>query len=327
MPGRIRLATFNMQNLEDIAGQQPTLTQRINLMSPQLVRLDADILCLQEIAARKVGNTFDLPVLDTFFAGTQYATYNRASASVGTGQRSLVILSRFSIVNSEQILNALAPRPSYQRVTSVPPDTSATPVGWERPILRAAIQIDATHQLQLVNVHFKSRIPTDIPGQKVNQADPTSPWRTASGWAEGSFLSSMKRVGQALETRILIDRLFQAQADALIAVCGDFNADAVEVPVQAIRGDVEDNDNPALAAFTMVACERTVPEPARYSLLHHGQPTMIDHILVSRPLLTFYRHTEIHNELLHDKSQASATDVKYPESDHAPVVAEFEIPP
>jgi predicted extracellular nuclease len=109
-------------------------------------------------------------------------------------------------------------------------------------------------------------------------------------------------------------------------VGGDFNSDATEVPLAAIKGEVEDNDNPALAARTMVACEQTVPEQARYSLFHHGKGLMLDHVLVSRSLLAFYSHTEIHNEVLHDESSAFATDVKFPESDHAPVVAEFTLP-
>jgi hypothetical protein len=43
-------------------------------------------------------------------------------------------------------------------------------------------------------------------------------------------------------------------------------------------------------------------------------------------MLAFYRGSEVHNELIHDESIAFATDDKYPESDHAPVIAEFEIP-
>jgi exonuclease III len=53
---------------------------------------------------------------------------------------------------------------------------------------------------------------------------------------------------------------------------------------------------------------------------------MLDHMLVTRDLLAFYRGSEIHNELLHDESAAFAVDKKFPESDHAPVVATFEIP-
>ena len=53
---------------------------------------------------------------------------------------------------------------------------------------------------------------------------------------------------------------------------------------------------------------------------------MLDHMLVTRNLLAHYRGSEIHNELLHDESAAFAVDRKYPESDHAPVVATFDLP-
>lgn len=69
--------------------------------------------------------------------------------------------------------------------------------------------------------------------------------------------------------------------------------------------------------------EHTVPEPARYTLFHQGKGQMLDHMLVTRNLLAHYRGSEIHNEILHDESAAFAQDIKYPESDHAPVVATF----
>jgi len=123
---------------------------------------------------------------------------------------------------------------------------------------------------------------------------------------------------------MLIDKLFDENENALIAVCGDFNADLDEVPVEAIRGDVENTGNDRLTGRVLVPCERTIPEPARFSLIHHGRGEMIDHLLVSRSLLRHYLGSEIHNELLHDESVAFGTDVKFPESDHAPVIAEFE---
>jgi exonuclease III len=128
-----------------------------------------------------------------------------------------------------------------------------------------------------------------------------------------------------MEARILIDRLFDANEDALIAICGDFNAEADEVSVEAIRGDVENTGNSQLAKRVMLPCEQTIPEPSRFSLLHRGKGRMLDHVMISRSLLTHYKGTEIHNELLHDESQAFATDKQYPESDHAPVVAEFAL--
>jgi predicted extracellular nuclease len=136
----------------------------------------------------------------------------------------------------------------------------------------------------------------------------------------------MKRVSQALEVRRLVDQILDTDPDAQIVVAGDFNATPDDVPVLAIRGTVEDTGNPQLANRILVPVEQTVPEPARYTLFHQGHGQMLDHMLVTRNLLAHYRGTEIHNEVLHDESAAFADDTKYPESDHAPVVANFEFP-
>jgi predicted extracellular nuclease len=246
----------------------------------------------------------------------------KADGSEVYDERNLVILSRFDISAHHQYKNDFAFAPLYRKVTEEPREDKAKEVAWERPILYAKVSLAGSNVLHVVNVHLKSRIPTNIDGQKVG----SYAWKTASGWTEGYFLSSMKRVGQALETRMLIDSLFDENEDAHIAVCGDFNADLEDVPVAAIRGNVEDTGNVNLVKRIMVPCEQTIPEPSRFSLYHHGKGCMLDHLLVSRSLLAFYRGSEIHNEVLHDESVSYATDKKYPESDHAPVVADFELP-
>ncbi|MFN8524134.1 MAG: endonuclease/exonuclease/phosphatase family protein [Chloroflexota bacterium] len=323
----VRIATFNMENLTDGPDERPPLAARIAVMKPQLTRLNADVLCLQEIIGTATPPPDHLVALDTMLAGTQYAGYNRVFTA-GSGNTSghpdqrCVILSRFPITSSDQLKNKLAKAPRYQKVTAQPPAASAENVAWERPILYAKVTLPGGKTLHTITVHLKSKIPTDIAGQKVNRFV----WKSAAAWAEGSFISSMKRVGQALEVRILVDQIFDAEPDAFIVVCGDFNADLDDVPLAAIRGDVENNGNKELAGRVLVPCEKTIPEPARYSLFHHGRGEMIDHLLISRPLLAFYRHVEIHNEVLHDESVANADDPQFPESDHAPVVAELALP-
>jgi predicted extracellular nuclease len=178
----------------------------------------------------------------------------------------------------------------------------------------------------VLNLHLKSKIATTIAGQKLDDFT----WKTPAAWAEGSFISSMKRLGQALQVRLEIDRLFDQAGLAgdpapLIAICGDFNAESDEVPLQAICGQVEDTGNPAHGPRVLVACENQVAESTRYSLFHLGRGEMIDHVLASRALLATLEHTEIHNEYLPDESGAFRTDVKFPESDHAPVVAQFTL--
>ncbi|MEN8261429.1 MAG: endonuclease/exonuclease/phosphatase family protein [Pseudomonadota bacterium] len=328
MSTKLRIATFNLENLDDKPGKKPTLGERIAVMRPQLLRVNADSVCLQEVNGQETpGNPRRLLALEQLLADTPYAHYCKVSTITEDGvqvydERNLVILSRLEIAEHRQYRHDFAPAPRYQKVTAKPEESEAKAVTWERPLLHAKIKLDDTKTLDLINAHLKSRLPTNITGQKVNHYT----WKTSSGWAEGFFLSSMKRVGQALEARMLIDALFDANENALIAVCGDFNADLDEVPMEAIRGDVENTGNKDLAKRVMVPCERTIPESARFSLLHHGRGAMIDHLLVSRTLLAYYKGAEIHNELLHDESVAFGTDVKFPESDHAPVIAEFELP-
>ncbi len=76
----------------------------------------------------------------------------------------------------------------------------------------------------------------------------------------------------------------------------------------------------------MLPCELGIPESSRFSLYHRGKGKMLDHLLASRSLLGCFKGAEVHNELLHDESVAFATEGKFPESDHAPVIAEFELP-
>lgn len=324
---RLRIATFNLENLDDRPGEKPTLSERIAVMRPQLLRLDADILCLQEANGQEVaGQPRQLLALQQLLAETPYQDYHRVSTTTADlknvfDERNLVILSRFEILASQQYKHQFAPAPFYRSVTATPLEV-AKEISWERPILHARVKVAEDRVLDVINVHLKSKLPTPISGQKVNNFT----WKSASGWAEGFFISSMKRVGQALETRILIDQLFDANENAWIVVCGDFNAEADEVPMEAIRGDLENTANAQLIRRVMVLCENTIPQPARYSLFHRGHGKMLDHVLISRSLLTYYRGAEIHNELLHDESLAFATDQVFPESDHAPVVAEFNIP-
>jgi len=331
MPISLRIATFNLENLDDKPGLKPSLAERIAVLQPQIARLRADILCLQEVNGQEQpGQPRQLLALDKLLQGTACAGYHRAHTVTAENQpydeRNLVILSRFPIIDKQQIRNSLSEKPLYRPITAHPPENAAKELGWERPLLKVTIDLGNAGKLHLINLHLKSKIPSDISGQKVDQYT----WRSVAGWAEGYFISSMKRVGQALEARILVDSIFDAAEAAgerpFIAVCGDFNADIDDVPVHAIRGQVEDTGNPSLLGRIMVPCELSVPEPARYSLLHLGKGNMLDHLLVSRPLLEFYRGTEIHNELLPDESGAFRTDAQFPESDHAPVVGEFQLP-
>lgn len=324
---QLRLATFNLENLDDGPNERPPLAERIAIMRPQLQRLRADIVCLQEVHSQGVSGARHFGALDTLLAGTELLGFHRAW-TVTTGgqpydQRNLVTLSRWPITAVDVLRDSSAARPSYRYVTADPPDPLAEPMGWERPMLHCKIALPGALALDLINVHLKSKLATTVKGQKLDRFT----WRSPSAWAEGSFVSAMKRLGQALQARLLIDRLFDERGnDAAIAICGDFNAEADEVTMRAICGPVEETGNPLHAPRVMVPCENNVPPSARYTLLHLGRGAMLDHVIVSRSLLRWFDHAEIHNEALPDESGAFRDDRRFPESDHAPVVADFVLP-
>lgn len=326
----LRIATFNLENFDETgAGERPSLAERIYLMRPQIVRLRADIACLQEVNGQeRPGQPRALLALSELLAETNLAEGQLVSTQPVDGdggvydERNLVVATTLPVTAREQLRNDLVEELSYQRLTAIPQDTAAVQIGIERPVLHVQLTLSDGATLHVINVHLKSKIPTNMPGQKVDNFT----WRSADSWAEGSFISSMKRMSQAVEVRRLVDQILDTNPDARIVVAGDFNAAPDEVPVMCIRGDVENTGNPDLAGRVLVPIEHTIPAPARYTLFHQGRGEMLDHMLITRNLLAHYRGSEIHNEILHDESAAFATDLKFPESDHAPVVATFVFP-
>lgn len=323
-----RISTFNLENFDETAaGEQPSLAERVRLMRPQIMRLRADVACFQEVNGQERPNQpRALLALGELITGTNLDGANIVSTKPAGdavyNERNIVVVTHLPVLAHQQLRNDLVDEPSYRRLTANPADPAPVQIGVERPILHVQLEMSGPLTLHVVNVHLKSKIPTDIPGQMIDNYT----WRTAAGWAEGSFISSMKRMSQALEVRRLVDQILDGDPDARIVVAGDFNAAPDEVAVLAIRGDVENTGNADLINRILVPIEHTIPQSARYTLFHQGRGEMLDHMLITRNLLGFYRGSEIHNEILHDESAAFAVDKKFPESDHAPVVATFDFP-
>lgn len=263
----MRVATFNLENLDETTS--PSLETRIQVLRPQLRRLNADILCLQEVNGQeRPGQKRQLLALEALLADTPYAdgysiTTTLTSNHEPYNERNLVILSKYPLLTSRQIRNDYVGELLYRRITAVPHEAEAKEVSWERPILH--VRVDHPQgPIDIINLHLKSRIPTPIPGQK----EGPYAYKTVEGWGEGYFISSMKRVGQALEARFMIDELLNDDPNARIIICGDFNSEPGDVPVEAIAGRIENTGNAALGFRQMISCSNSIPKASRYSHLH-----------------------------------------------------------
>jgi len=326
----MRIATFNLENLDDRPARAPGLEERLPILRPQLERLEADVICLQEIAAQPQSARKHAPrsfrALDRLIEGTAYAGFHRAASRLKDREgpldvHNLVILSRPPIAAYRQYWHDLVAPPHYTLATAAPPVSAPEPIGWDRPVLHAEIDLAGGRRLHVFNLHLRAPLAAFIAGQKEGEFT----WRSVAGWAEGFFLAAIKRNGQALEARLAVERVLDAEPAALIAVLGDMNAEMREMPLRILRGAEEDTANGALAGRVLVPLERAVPQSQRYSVLHAGQPLMLDHVLVSRSLLAHFRKVEIHNEGLEDEVVGYALAHGSPETFHAPVVAEFEL--
>ena len=326
----LRVATFNLDGFGPRTVGDTAADSRIPALRSAFERLNADVLCLQEVNAQSEraghGTPRSLDALDRLIQGTIYESHDWC-VSTSPDRRApldvhnLVVLSRSPIRDHRQFWHEMVPPPIYRPATADPPATEALEQRWDRPALYAMLETDGGRPLHLFNLHLRAPLAAFVAGQK----EGAFAWKSARGWAEGFYMSTLKRVGQALEVRFAVDAILDTDADSWIIVCGDMNADAFEMPVRVLRADVEDTGNPALAPRMLEPIERLAPEADRFSVIHAGHKHMLDHILVSRGLSQRCRKVEIHNAGLPDEVFEESTIGESSPSNHAPLVAEFDI--
>ncbi len=314
-----RLATFNLENLDWSATKADAFALRTGALRPLLEALDADILCLQEIHAQRVHKrgARQYVALDQLLATTRYANFHRATtvrpgADVPADVHNLAILSRWPMRARRQIHHDIVARwnwPAPREADGSEPEP--VEIVWDRPLLYALVELPNDRALHVVNLHLR--------------APRASPVATARGLGssraqiEGQYVAALKREGQALEARLFAETLFDAEPDALIAVAGDFNADAHDAPTRLLRGG---KDEGAHGPRVLVPLEERVEPSRRFTVIHAGRPTLIDHLLASPALAAAWRETAILNEGLQDEVYAQEFVAA---SLHAPVVAKFEL--
>lgn len=327
----LRLASFNVENLGEEGGDAPALAARIEALRPVLTTISADILCLQEVSAKRSGPGHHRPrslaALDAVLTDTPYRSFHRvATVNPETGHlrdiHNLVILSRLPVLGSQQVQHELVPPPAWRRLTGQPEAAMPEPVIWERPLLHARLALADGRTLHVINLHLRAPLPAMVPGAK----DGPWRWRDTRAFAEGCFLAELKRAGQAFEARLLIDQIFDAEPEALLIVAGDFNAGAGEMPVKTIAATSEETGNAELDGRGLRTLSATVPQPRRFTVLHGGEPLMLDHLLASRNLANSFRCAEILNERIGDELFDWLWRRQTAGSHHAPVIAEFDLP-
>ena len=322
----MRIASFNLEDFGSPRKGGAAFEERAAVLRPQLERLRADVLCLQEVNARKIGTGRRPMDLERLIEGTSYAHHTLTISSGVTGDgpadvHNLAVLSRLPIVEKHSVRHSLVEPLGFVSHSGDPPKRDASVLTWDRPLQHLVLALPSGRHLHLCNVHLRAPLAVAIQGQK---SGPHA-WKTVSGWAEGFFAAAVKRAGQALELRLVLERIFDNEPDAFIAVCGDFNAQDHDTALRLVCAGEDDTGSGHLAGRVLTPVERSLPGDRRFTVLHHGSPEMLDHILASRALFGHLAGFEIHNEMLEDELVAYHRIDRPPESLHAPIIAIFDL--
>jgi endonuclease/exonuclease/phosphatase family metal-dependent hydrolase len=322
----MRVATFNIESLDVSPQAHVDLETRVTVLRPVLERLAADVLCLQEVNGQRVPGKKgrQLIALDRLLAGTRYQNYMRAIASPGgagiADVHNLVTLSRFPILGRREVLHDFVPVLEQLRLGQGTHGGELQEVRFDRPLLLTEIGLPEGRSLSVINAHLRAPLASPVSGQK---SGPFA-WRSVGGWAQGFLLSALKRDAQALELRLLLEEMLRA-GTTLIAVAGDFNAPDHSTALLIAVAPEEDLGASELAVNSLVVLDRAISADRRWSILHHGRPQMVDHILASRALYGHFRCAEVHNEWLGDEALGFGKSLHSAASYHAPVVADFDL--
>ena len=312
-----RLATFNIESLDERAGAPEAFSARVEALRPRLLELDADVLCLQEVDAQGHGGrrARRFTALEHLLAGTPYAAFHMRHSvnplsAMPADVHNLVTLSRWPVAHHRQYFHDIVP------VARVPLTGGAqAEVRFDRPATLTSIDAPCG-PLHVFNVHLRAPRAAPVGGKGKG-----GHWESTAAWAEGFHLAALKRQAQALEVRLAADALFDAGAQARIAVCGDFNAGSFETPWRILRGARDEGPEPEFAARELVPLELKLAADARYSVIHDGRRVLLDHILASPKLAAACRDVQIFNAGLADEAH---TEGPVDGSLHAAMAAQFD---
>jgi endonuclease/exonuclease/phosphatase family metal-dependent hydrolase len=185
----MRIGTFNLESLGNTRQKGASFEDRAAVLRPQLERLKADVLCLQEVDAPKVRGTRHAVDLECLVEGTLYAEHVLvvSSGPLGAGPadvHNLAVLTRLPVIEEHTIRHTLVEPLRFRRHTPVPPDDDTVPLVWDRPLQHLVLALPTGGHLHLFNVHLRAPLAVAVPGQKAGPFAWTTVWAGLRGFSQ-----------------------------------------------------------------------------------------------------------------------------------------------
>lgn len=299
----LTLATFNVKDLFDATTpeDEARLARKLAVLGAQIAQTDADVLALQEVSSEAVVRRLCAAVPGSRYGAPVVGTADARGIRCALVSRRPVLGSR---VHTAHHLDF----PTF--VQGDPPPFGAR-IPLRRGIVHAELDVGWGPPLHVLVLHFKSNRSVPLRGPNGELLEPTR----GRDHAEGMLRSLTWRAAEALFVRGLVDAITDVPEGTLpppVAVMGDFNDVPGSVVVRTLLGQ---------GAGALTSCSHTIPGERRFSVLHRGAGSEIDHLLVNFPArLT---HARFLNEGLVDH-EAFDDPLALVDSDHAPLVATFD---
>lgn len=307
----LTLATFNVKDLLEPRGdaERSVLGAKLAWIAGMLRTCDADVVGLQEVGTvelvravldRLDGHAYGEPVMGTVDAR-------------GIG---CALLSRVPVVEARVHTAESLPFPVFQ-AGDPPPFGARIPL--RRGVVHARVDAPGLGLVDVLVVHFKSSRPVPARDTSGRELEATS----AHMRSEGGVRSVVWRAAEALYVRGLVDEVLAPDPDARVAVVGDLNDVPGSPAVRAVQGD---------GAGELFDCAAGVDAKARFSTMHDGRRTQIDHVLASAGLYRRLQEARFVNAGLREHApvrppsgggSGGAVEPPAIDSDHAPLVTRF----
>jgi endonuclease/exonuclease/phosphatase family metal-dependent hydrolase len=310
------VATWNLENLfAPGAGDAGPTTRtaydaKLAALAATITALAPDVLAVQEVGPA--------PAVDDLARAIGGTWHVHVAAPDGRGIR-VGLMSRSPVRDVEQVVAFPAGLGPVQV-----DDDGRTLTALGRPALTGVVTVDG-RDVHVVSVHLKSKLLT-FPGGRFSPRDEGERARFA-------VYALHRRAAEAAGVRAEATSLLGAATDRevpAVVVCGDLNDDGQAATTQLLLGPPGSeigtagfNRPDAGDAQRLWNLDALIPEADRYSRIYRGRRELIDHILVSAPLVGVVGAVGAGpgaGPSITDDPDARRNE---PGSDHRPVHAEF----
>jgi endonuclease/exonuclease/phosphatase family metal-dependent hydrolase len=301
----LSLATFNVKNLLDPRDEPERLLlpRKLDEIARMVRACDADVVGLQEVG----------PVELLHAVASRLPDRGYAAPIVGTPDARGIrcaLLSRVRVVaGAVRTREAL----SFPVFCTGDPEPFGTRIPLRRGIVHALVEVPDLGEVHVFVAHFKSPLPLALRDASGAEIEPSGPREHA----EGALRSLVWRAAESLYVRALVDEVLASEPAAHVAVLGDLNDDPASPTVRALRSE---------GAGELLDCAAVMDPDTRFSVLHRGRPTQIDHVLATAALHARlvgaqFLNAELRDHGVFDRMRPEAMTV---DSDHAPLIVRFE---